>query len=158
MGTTGELPLASYITNSIWDGEQRYRLLPEAKEMRLEFRSIVAPESVEPDYRPKVPLPQRSMMLRWARPEEEPDRVGALSASDTFVGGESFVRVTGSPIWLQDPLKPRCSCGAAMVYAASIGYEVEAGVWDEPFFIGEGALYFFVCGGCRQVTVLSQST
>jgi hypothetical protein len=84
----------------------------------------------------------------------------AACGSDTFVGGEGFIRVLGAPLWLQEPLDIACQCGDRFAYAASIGYEVglRGTVPDQPFFIGEGALYFFVCKRCLRVAVRSQST
>jgi hypothetical protein len=159
MGGMAELPLASYISNSIWTGDQRYQILADKKELLLESRSVASAESLDAKYRLPQPLPERSLVLRDMRPDEDPSQVGHLPASDTFLGGGSFIRVMGPPIWLEQTLEVRCSCAADMTYAASIGYEVASDtLLDEPFFIGEGALYFFVCCACRRLAVRSQSS
>jgi hypothetical protein len=44
-------------------------------------------------------------------------------ACDSFVGGNSFLRVLGPPIWLQWVEEEICGCGRVMHYFAGIGYE-----------------------------------
>jgi hypothetical protein len=158
-GTVAELPLASYVNNSIWQEEQIYQIADDAREIRLESRTTTSTESLDPADRFPHPFPERDLLLRMMRPEEDPERVGHGVASDAFVGGDAFLRVLGAPIWLQEPLEVGCACGARMTYAASVGYEVGAGMLlERPFFIGEGALYFFLCGDCLKVAVHSQVT
>ena len=82
-------------------------------------------------------------------------------ARDEFLGGKAFVRILGPPIWLQNPDFVVCECGRESLYFCSIGYEYleEYGLFaGRPFFIGEGALYFFICKSCRRVVVKSQSS
>jgi hypothetical protein len=83
-------------------------------------------------------------------------------AVDDFVGGNSFIRILGPPVWLEEPVEVDCTCGLSTRYISSIGYESpkDSGgiVGGEPFFIGEGALYFFLCDSCLITTVISQST
>jgi hypothetical protein len=155
-----ELPLASYVNNSIWWGEQLYQVLPDKREVVLESRTVASPESLAEDARLPRQLPERPIMLRMMRKEENPVAAGRLAASDTFVGGEGFIRVLGASIWLQDSLDITCQCSDRFAYAASIGYEVgrRGTLLDQPFFIGEGALYFFVCKRCLRVAVRSQTT
>lgn len=108
-----------------------------------------------------VPLAERGLRLRPVKTEEDPEQVSKFEAQDTFLGGEAFLRVRGEPIWLGDPEEVECACSRRMKFMAAIGYENHehpSGIVlpDRPFFIGELALYFFVCLSCRRVVVLSQ--
>jgi hypothetical protein len=161
LGVTGttELPLASYINNSVWTGEQTYDVSPEERRIALTSRSVSSPEPLELEDRLPQPLPERLLDLRPISKEEDPASVGKLAASDTFVGGEAFIRVLGSPVWLLDPIDVWCSCKARMRYVASIGYELTPCMLPKrPFFLGEGALYFFVCRACLRIAVRAQPT
>ncbi len=149
MGSAGELPLVSYLNNSIWWKRQTYRI--GNGEVVLVERSVTTPESLEPEYWTANPLPERPLSLRPPRREEDPDLVGMHDAANTLFG-PAFIRIGGTPVWTQFPEEVNCTCGRAMVYAATIGY------YRDVFFIGEGALYFFVCAPCTKQTVLMQSS
>ena len=63
---------------------------------------------------------------------------------------------------LQNPVEHKCDCGSKMLPELSMGAETSKGPFefidDEPLFIGEAALYFFLCTGCMKFRVQSQST
>lgn len=105
------------------------------------------------------PLPERDVKLQPGLPHE----IGNTPAIDTFLGGEAFIRVGGSPLWISDEEGVTCNaCNEAPVFSGAIGYENydrPAGYLDagEPFFVGEMAYYFFVCVGCRRVIVITQA-
>jgi hypothetical protein len=80
---------------------------------------------------------------------------------DSFVGETGFIRIGGEPIWVQRREDVACDCGGQMTHAASIGYENydrPSGLLPggRPFFLGELAFYFFYCGRCDRVMVITQ--
>jgi len=110
-----------------------------------------------------VPLPERRIRLVPMENCHLPvDADTYWQACDSFVGGGSFIRILGPPVWLQHSETEQCRCGRNMDYVASIGYErydAPAGFLDKAaFFIGEVAMYFFLCKECMRIHVLSQST
>ena len=76
---------------------------------------------------------------------------------DRFAGGHDFIRVLGSPIWLQRVEERLCDCGGAMNYIASIGYGGEGSMTGMRFLVGEFASYFFLCEKCPTIKVVAQS-
>lgn len=106
--------------------------------------------------------PRKSVLkLRLLRAEEEPEQASKYDAQDTFLGGDAFLRIRGTPIWLTDTEEVHCVCGREAEFIAAIGYEN----YDRPsgivlpnraLFIGELALYFFACLSCLRVVVVSQ--
>lgn len=115
---------------------------------------------MDPDDLLPIPLKESRLRLRPTKPTEELG--GESDPIDTFLGGDAFIRVRGEPLWLLDPLKPRCECGSLMEYLACIGYEKynrPSGIVTKttPFFIGELALYYFLCSQCNTVQVIMQA-
>jgi hypothetical protein len=161
-----ELPLASYINCSVWDGRQVFQWDPVSREVCLICREItshgidpLADEDRLPDPLPDVSLRSKGMSRAdWPLNEDSYWR-----NYDRFIGSSSsFLRVLGPPLWLQWVQEEECSGGHPMKYTASIGYEeadtTKGIVGGRPFFIGEGALYFFVCLQCKEIVVVSQSS
>lgn len=154
------LPLCSYINCDVWTERQAYNFDPIARE--IQFLSHVKddvyclPDDLAFDsHLPMVPLSLRAM----SETELVCSEGDYWEASDDFVGGGSFIRVLGPPLWLQNQELIKCSCGRAAQYVCSIGYEhpEDYGITGQrPFFIGEAALYFFLCPDCRVVVVISQ--
>lgn len=156
-----ELPLASYINCSAWVGRQHFSIDHAARRLVLVYREVVDPEPLDELVRLPSPLPERQLRLRTMVGDELLlDDDARETAADEFVGGHAFLRILGPPLWLYFPVEESCICGHKMDYLAAVGYENysrPAGYLDdEPFFIGEGALYFFICARCRNLTVLSQ--
>lgn len=107
------------------------------------------------------PLKKTDLILRPINEEED---VGiSKNAEDTFLGGKSFIRIAGSPLWISEEEDASCECKRKMNYIACVGYEIydrPSGIVSKeiPFFIGELALYFFACFDCRKVQVITQSS
>ena len=157
-----EIPLCSYINSDAWVNRQDYEI-DYRNHTILEVRSKQATEALPPGLALPNPLPEKPLHLRPMTAAEIPtDDASYWSACDTFVGGSSFIRIAGPPLWLQDPVVPKCFCGNPCDYIGAIGYEnpeeFEGFVSGRPFFFGEGALYFFVCKNSMHLIVLSQST
>jgi hypothetical protein len=118
-----------------------------------------------PACEPALPpeLAERSISLRPVGPQDL--REGSDDLFDAFLGGPAWLRVGGEPLWRTDPEAVTCTCGVPMLPLVWIGHE-SLRAWrasgtarfldDEPFFLGELALYFFVCLRCRRVTVVTQ--
>lgn len=157
-----ELPLCSYINCDVWHSPQRFQIYPESRRILLIGRQATSFSLSDEDAFPN-PLREKSLILRPMGKSESPlDENSYWEACDSFVGGKAFIRVLGPPLWMTQPEGRKCSCGKTMKYVAGIGYEQydnPSGITnDTPFFIGEGALYFFLCPSCLIEEVISQST
>jgi hypothetical protein len=153
-----ELPLVSRL-----DGESlnRQSYFYDPAGLRVLFQGSAWHVSMDSSESLPLPLPSRDLRLRPARADEDLGQTSKYSVQDTFLGGDAFIRVGGEPLWLTDAEDVSCPCGQALQFAACVGYENYArpsGIVAPtiPFFIGELALYFFVCFGCRFVVVISQ--
>jgi len=156
-----ELPLPSYIDCDLWLYRQDFLLRPQSREIIVTRRSDPN-DAPEPDCMFPNPLPEKTLQLKKMKQSEYPiDENSYWRICDDFLGGPGFIRVLGPPIWLQYLENIDCTCGAAMDYVASIGYEfgdnLSGFIEKEPFFIGEAALYFFFCKQCGLISVISQS-
>lgn len=154
------LPICSYVNCDFWIEPQRYKVVPESNEVVLIQRSSSFTTILEPPMNYENPLTSRSIVLReMTREEIVVDESDYWTVSDTFLGGSSFIRILGDPLWLQGPEASRCECGEELLHVCSLGYDypLSSGFTGErPFFIGETALYFFLCRDCREMVVLSQ--
>jgi hypothetical protein len=158
-----ELPICSFINSNIWEEKQVYEIIPDTHTVRLVSIDQVDPSDNDEDIRLHLPFPEKDLRLRAMEVEDYPlDEDSYWDNCDKFVNGSSFIRVLGPPIWLQWVEEERCECGLTMKYVCSIGYEHNDNpsglIPDAPFFIGEGALYFFLCSNCLRIVVISQST
>src|SRR5215475_2918893 len=143
-----EIPLCSYINCDIWLSPQKFQIYPESRAVHLIDRQGSPSFSLSDDDKFPNPLEEKSLTLRPIIQDEIPrDESSYWKACDTFVGGEAFIRVLGPPVWMTEAEHRKCSCGRALRYIASIGYEKyssPSGIVDgKPFFIGEAAFYFF---------------
>lgn len=156
------LPICSYINCDLWSKPQHFKILPDDKKVVLIEHSKHSSITLNNEEMFSNPLPATWIKLRQMIESEIPfDEESYWEACDTFIGGSSFIRILGEPLWLQSPEEPVCFCGNEQKYFCSIGYETNEplGVLkDKLFFIGEAALYFFLCAKCLIVSVLSQST
>lgn len=151
------LPVVS--RSDLMGDRQHYGYDPSARTV------VFAGESWSPACEPALPseIPERSISLRGVGPQDL--RPGSDDPFDAFLGGPAWLRVGGDPLWRTDPDSVACGCGVPMVPLVWIGHE-SMRAWgesraarfldDEPFFLGELALYFFVCLRCRRVTVVTQ--
>lgn len=154
-------PVCSHINSDAWYDKQVYVI--NAAEQKVEFLTRISDdiEPLDPEDSFPDPLPEKDLSLE-PLPEKAicSDEQSYWTACDEFLGGESFIRVSGTPVWLEDVEEETCDCGRQMLYFCSIGYEKYENATlldDAPFFIGEGALYFFFCEDCLKVHVISQS-
>ena len=152
----GVVPLCSRV-DVVSLARQRYRF--DARTGTVQFLGEPWESELDPEDLPSTPFPEVPLRLRPAMGRETLASPGC-DAQDTFLGEDSFVRVGGEPLWVDEPERARCACGVAMDYVACVGYEGEAGRLggDEPFFLGELALYFFRCRRCAIVEVIAQAT
>ena len=157
-----ELALCSYINCSVWDGRQRYRICPEEKTVVLLDRDVTHPQPLAPEDMLPNPLPEKPLVLQPLPENEECINEDSYwRACDEFLGGHSFIRVLGHPVWLQHVEQELCECSRIMETFCCIGYEHYESrtlLDGAPFFIGEGALYFSLCKECLRLTVTSQSS
>lgn len=158
-----ELPLVSCINSNAWEKRQVFQIDSDHREVKMVQLEVSTLTYLDYEDQLPNPLPERRLKLREMREEEYPiDEETYWSACDEFIGGNAFIRILGPPIWLQWVEKETCSCGAAMRYICSIGYEdytKPSGIISgKHFFIGEGALYFFLCSSCSKIVVISQSS
>lgn len=155
-----ELPVCSYVNSIAWAGRQVYRIDAENKEVAF----IEAPAGMPPNRNDSFPnpLPRKRLALRDL-PDEEicTDEDAYWRACDEFLGGASVIRLLAEPVWLQYVEEEHCACGGKTEAFCSVGYENYTGrlfLDDRPFFMGEGALYFFLCPLCMEVHVVWQSS
>ena len=163
LGVNGldELPLCSYLNCDAWTGKQVYQVDPPSRRLILCHQDSGPSFHLPPDLVFPNPLPESPLRLRAMVPSEIPaDEESYWKACDSFLGGSAVIRVGGPVLWLQDPAVPKCDCHADLEYVAAIGYEdfrlPGKYVTDRPFFIGEAALYFFLCKSCLKAIVTSQ--
>ncbi|WP_394393052.1 hypothetical protein [Shewanella woodyi] len=158
-----EFPIVSYLNCDAWLAEQTYQIKPEEKTIYLKSKGKEVGYILPDEDKLPNPLPEVELSLRNMSNSEYPiDENSYWKNTDDFLGGESFVRVAGMPLWLQEPRDIKCSCGKEMVYVMGLGYEG----WnepfkllsDEPFCFGEGALYAFYCSECFELKVISQTS
>lgn len=159
----GELPICSFINSNIWEKKQVFQISQDLHAVKLISVEHTSPTRYSGDDILITPIPEKRVKLKAMREEDYPINEEAYwSSCDQFIGGPSFIRVLGPPIWLQWVEKEVCACGVEMIYICSIGYENDKNpsglISDAPFFRGEGALYFFLCKTCVKITVISQST
>lgn len=157
-----ELPICSYINSDISMYEQIYKVNGETKEVLL-IDKHVSNNSFHNEDGFSIPLPERAIDLRDMVDSEYPVTEQLYwDNTDEFLGGQSFIRVMGSPLWIQEPVNMQCSCNSKMSFVMGIGYEAWNGPYQyfdrEPFFLGESALYFFYCNKCHLLKVISQPT
>jgi hypothetical protein len=164
-GGIAQLPLVSYVNLSVMPQRQTYHINQDQRQVNVFHVSDGDSEMLEERHRLPTPFPSRRLALREMKPSELPvDEASYWTACDSFAGGEAFIRVAGPPVWMQGVEEIKCrSCSGEMEYIASIGYENYAkpcGLLPDsvPFFLGEFASYFFLCGRCMQVEVACQST
>ena len=158
-----ELPLFSHVNSDIWLQPQIYQIEPESKVVTVIESQACPSYYLESEDRLPVPLPEKCLTLRPMKRNEVPsDEESFWQACDSFLGGASFIRIAGPPVWLQYVERHHCSCARLMDYICSIGYESydqpSGIITDKPFFIGEAALYFFLCKSCLKIKVTSQSS
>lgn len=161
-GEINALPLFSYINSDRWDERQDYRLKSDSSTV-VEYACTSKGFVQEEEDRLPVPLPETPLRLVEMDIADYPlDEDSYWRCTDEFLGGGKFIRVLGKPLWLQHPEEVVCSCGEEEEFVAAIGNESSDGphllLKEEPFFIGEGVLYFFYCRNCKLVSVISQGT
>lgn len=157
------LPICSYINSDIWLKEQVYQINDNTKEVLLLSKKTEDVNILDDEDRMPNPLPEKKVDLREMKNSEYPiDENLYWENTDQFLGGQSFFRVAGNPLWLQGSKKIYCSCCSEMDHVMSVGYEGWGGpfqyVDDMPFFLGESALYIFFCADCLKLKVISQSS
>ena len=151
-----ELPICSYINSDAWVEEQVYKI--DKKSHTIQVISASNPTGfILPD-EDKYPNPFAEKLISIEALESNT----CQKDIDCFLGGSSFVRLLDEPLWIQEAKTIRCqTCNKEMKHVLDIGYENWADerglLTDEPFFIGEGALYFFYCDSCQELKVVSQS-
>lgn len=156
------LPIVSYLNCDIWIYPQHFKIIPDLNQVYMIGRSATFTTVLEGELSFENPLERKSFFLRDMTAEEL--GVGDdnyWKACDSFVGGASFIRILGPPLWLQGAEKVHCFCGKEGSYVCSIGYDIAnptGFVSEKAFFVGEGALYFFICSHCSVLSVVSQGT
>jgi hypothetical protein len=158
-----ELPICSFINSNVWEKKQVFEILPHSHTVNLVSLDQENPIDYDEEDRLHIALTEKPIYLRAMKEEDYPiDENIYWRNWEKFIGGPSFIRVLGPPIWLQWVEEETCECGVLMKYVCSIGYEsseTPSGLIDDaPFFIGEGALYFFFCINCLKIVSISQST
>lgn len=156
------LPICSHINCDAWSKTQTYQINPDNRRITLVSQNDSFFQLDEVDRFPN-PLPETRIVLDKMDREDYPIDEGTYwTACDRFLGSQSFIRVFGPPLWLEWVEEFTCECGLSMEYVSGIGYENHehpSGIIPgRPFFIGEGALYFFFCPHCLKVVVTSQSS
>ncbi|PJG57600.1 hypothetical protein [Aeromonas cavernicola] len=161
--SVNEIPVCSYINSDVWLHDQVYKVNNITKKVSLLSKNSTSINIFHDEDRMPNPLPEKLIRLREIKDSEYPIDEGSYwENTDEFLGGKSFLRVAGKPLWLQEPRKVCCSCNASMTHLMSIGYEGWGGPFEYidsmPFFIGEAALYAFFCDKCSILKVISQTS
>lgn len=157
----GELPLCSYLVCDIGIRPQCFQVIPHKRQVVLLRKDQPFSDVRFPEW--SHPLPESMFALDPMLQVEYPTTENAYwEACELFVGGNRFVRVFGPPLWMYAPVHARCRCGRDMCYVCSIGYEHPAGpsrrLHGRPFFVGEFAMYWFMCPACLLQIAMIQDT
>jgi hypothetical protein len=121
-----ELPLCSHINCSIWVGKQVFQIEPTLRTVVLVERQPNEPESWQTGF--PNPLPEKQIKLCPMKDNDYPlTKEYYWQASKNFCDGTSFIRVMGTPLWMdpvvtEDDEHPHCSCGSSIQYICSIGH------------------------------------
>lgn len=155
-----EIPLFSYINSDHWGGRQIYSIDCDKRKVRFTYRRNSTGFALSGEDRFSLPLLESKMELVEMTKDDYPfDEDHYWRCLDDFLGGSKIIRVLGMPLWRQGYKEVRCHCGGDTTHVASIGYENWDGPYEllktKPYFIGEGALYFFFCSECKSVIVES---
>lgn len=155
-----ELPLCTYTNCGVWAWPQAFQILPHDREVVLIERTRSPGDEHIPEF--DSPLPEKPLRLTPMTAIDYPITEELYwQASDCFLGGKRFIRVLGPPLWMYAPARVECECGRTMDYIAALGYERALGqseFVDSGLFLGEGAIYWFLCVDCLTLGVVSQST
>jgi hypothetical protein len=117
-----ELPLFSVVHPEAINARQVYEVL--TGDRRIQFIEVQECKPALGDLLLSGPPRECPITLREMTAGEIPaDDEHYWEACDSFVGGNSFLRVLGPPIWLQWVEEEICGCGRVMHYFAGIGYE-----------------------------------
>lgn len=161
-GGISALPVCSYLNCDIWTFPQKYNFDSKSSEVVFLDHELEPFTRLPADLAFEHPLQASIMGLRAMNSVElSVNGEDYWKACDEFLGGRSFIRILGPPLWLQEADDVICVCGREAFYFCSIGYECleDYGfTGGRPFFIGEAALYFFICFPCHQITVKSQAS
>lgn len=158
-----ELPVCSYINSDVWLHEQVYQVNSADHTVALVQKEVKSPTILGIEDRLPNPLPEKSIDLKEMEASHYPvDENLYWENTDDFLGGQTFFRVAGSALWLQETKEVSCSCDKEMKFLMGIGHEGWDGPFqyidDAPFFLGEAALYCFFCDNCMELRVISQTT
>lgn len=158
-----ELPICSFINSNAWENKLVFEIIPHSHTVKLVSLGLEHLADYGEEDQLPIPLPEKRIRLRAMKEEDYPlNEQMYWNNWDKFIGGPSFIRVLGPPIWLQWVEKEACECGVLMKYVCSIGYESSerpSGLLNStPFFRGEGAQYFFLCNNCLKIAAIFQST
>lgn len=155
-----ELPLCTYASCGVWAWPQVYQILPHDTEIVLTQRTDPPTEEHYPEF--AGPLAEKRLSLIPMTASDYPTTEDIYwKASDSFLGGASFIRILGPPLWMYAPAVVRCECNRTMDYVAALGYERPLGpseFIEDGLFLGEGAIYWFLCRHCLTLGVISQPT
>ncbi len=155
-----ELPICSYTACDVWAYPQMYRIQPDNKCLALTDREEPASDVFFPEL--LGPFPEKEIHLEPMRAEDCPTSEESYwRVSDDFLGRSAkFCRVLGPPVWVFAAISVKCSCGGRTKYVCALGYEGESGrlglIDNELLFLGESALYWFLCPQCLSLAVISQ--
>lgn len=155
------LPIASFVNSAGWWPRQEYTFSSMDKTVNWKL-PIMASDIYQEDDRLPFPIdPVEIELVPMSLIDCPMTEHSYWEIADEFLGGAKFMRIIGSPYWLQTPVVESCLCGSEMDLMVTIGHEAfdSDGLFcPKPFFIGEAALYFFVCWSCCRVHVIAQST
>lgn len=156
-----ELPLCSYVACDIWVAPQLYRVNPATRRVSLIQRGAPATEARFSEL--SGVLPERPMTIHTMALSDFPTSEEVYwAACDEFAGGTRFIRVLGPPLWMYAVAQVTCECGRSMQYVCGMGHEnprTPFGILDDAaMFVGDAALYWFLCPHCLLVSVMSQPT
>jgi len=154
------LPIVSYINCSVYTYSQEYTIDEKTRTVNL-FRSGCEDKDVELyDEGFPRPSPEVALELKELDEQEIPtSKENFYFALNQLIGGKSYFRVGGKPLWIYEVVDV-CCCGKEMFHLATLGYSGKADeierVLEGGFFLGEVVLSFFVCATCYTVRCVFQ--
>lgn len=154
-----ELPLCSHLVDCHWVNPQFFQIDPDRRSISILEFSPVRDQPRFPEF--LTPIPETPISIELMMESDLPTTEQLYwSIGDEFVGGANFIRILGTPYWLQDVQQVVCRCGNEMQYIASQGYadQRSPSPLENLLFFGEAAFYWFFCKECSILGVITQST
>lgn len=100
-----EIPIFSYLNSDLWYQPQIYKINPEDKSVFFTDKKNHIEYMQSDEDKIMNPIPPKCVSLREMKLSEYvTDEDSYWKNSDEFLGGDSFIRILGEPLWIQNKM------------------------------------------------------